>query len=929
MTATRDRPERRGPESRGGSARDPLERAIRAIRAESESLSAQEIEGAAQRAWSRLGAQEEHAHADADAAVIHGCDGYQALMSDLVAGRLTEARRLLVEDHARSCVRCRQALDRARSGEMARTRPSPAPIAGRRDLLGRVSLRLVAAAIALAVGLTAAVVALDQLGQGAVEAHAASIDGALYRVTDTGNVPLKPGESVDAGEAIRAGRDAGGVIALGDGSRLELAARSELSLRSSPKGPIVDLARGNIIIRAAEQEDGLLRVLTDDCAVSVKGTIFVVRHGAKGSRVSVLEGEVVVAQDGEETVLTPGHQITTDPRLGSIRIQEDVAWSRDVGEYIALLTDIRDLRADLRTISPPEVRYASVLTPFVPAETVLLAAAPNVGSSLAEAHRLLEQRLAKSESLRDWWEPRSWGGPESGAAAGPTVKEIVERLDELGSYFGSEIVVAAEMSEAGAVSRPVVLAEVADPAGLRAATQAELDRMAARYGDDRSPQEGSPVSFVDESELAAAAARYSGNDAETLYVWAARGYLVAGPDPRMVEDVVGSVVAGTQKVAAEGGFYATSLGQRVSAAYDEGVAWLLAVDLGAALDSAISTNDVAREDRIFVTELGLLDADSLVATQRTTEDGGEARAELVFDGPRRGIAAWLAEPGPMGALDYISADAYVASAFVIRDPEVLLAQTLEFAAETGRGLGSDIAEAGAATEGLALIEELAASLGGEVAIALDGPVLPKPSWKVVLEVYDAPGLQQAIEDLVASWNNRPGSEEGPALELAEGRVAGRTSYALRRRDSGAELLNYVVADGYLIAAPSKALVERAIQTAEIGNSLPATSEFASRLPRDERADFSAVFYRNMEPVLGPMISGLAGSSEALTPEQEAALQELGRDLSASLAYAYAEEDRLTLASTSADISAGFELGQVLGIAGILEMASGKSPTAAP
>ena len=34
------------------------------------------------------------------------------------------------------------------------------------------------------------------------------------------------------------------------------------------------------------------------------------------------------------------------------------------------------------------------------------------------------------------------------------------------------------------------------------------------------------------------------------------------------------------------------------------------------------------------------------------------------------------------------------------------------------------------------MQALAATMGGDIAIALDGPVLPVPSWKVVIEVSD-------------------------------------------------------------------------------------------------------------------------------------------------------------------------------------------------
>src|SRR5260221_11414137 len=54
--------------------------------------------------------------------------------------------------------------------------------------------------------------------------------------------------------------------------------------------------------------------------------------------------------------------------------------------------------------------------------------------------------------------------------------------------------------------------------------------------------------------------------------------------------------------------------------------------------------------------------------------------------------------------------------------------------------------------GLNLRDDLASALGGELTLALDGPVLPTPSWKAVVEVNNSGALQRAIEKLVRDVN---------------------------------------------------------------------------------------------------------------------------------------------------------------------------------
>ncbi len=53
-----------------------------------------------------------------------------------------------------------------------------------------------------------------------------------------------------------------------------------------------------------------------------------------------------------------------------------------------------------------------------------------------------------------------------------------------------------------------------------------------------------------------------------------------------------------------------------------------------------------------------------------------------------------------------------------------------------------------AERGLDIRNDIAAPLGGEFAFAIDGPILPTPSWKMVFEVNDPAHLQQTLERVV-------------------------------------------------------------------------------------------------------------------------------------------------------------------------------------
>src|SRR5262249_45264242 len=87
----------------------------------SENLNAAVVEGAAQRVWARLSGEQAAAAAGVETSELmvgqlRGCDDFQALIPAYLAGALSSARTMLLEDHTRECVPCRKALKEARHG---------------------------------------------------------------------------------------------------------------------------------------------------------------------------------------------------------------------------------------------------------------------------------------------------------------------------------------------------------------------------------------------------------------------------------------------------------------------------------------------------------------------------------------------------------------------------------------------------------------------------------------------------------------------------------------------------------------------------------------------------------------------------------------------------------------------------------------------
>jgi hypothetical protein len=264
----------------------------------------------------------------------------------------------------------------------------------------------------------------------------------------------------------------------------------------------------------------------------------------------------------------------------------------------------------------------------------------------------------------------------------------------------------------------------------------------------------------------------------------------------------------------------------------------------------------------------------------------EASATVGFDGPRTGIAAWLAEPSPMGALDYVSPDATLVTAFVVNNPAAIVDATLALAQRSPAAADKTLADA-RQQAGFDVRGDLAASLGGEFAVVLDGPAFPVPSWKLVAEVYDAGRFQATLQKVAEAYKLRTSQETAD----------GRTFYMIAA--AGPNPLteaHYTFADGYLVAGPTRALVTRALQVKAAGTSIARSAGFLSMEPRDGHVNFSAVVYQNLGTTLAPLAGLLSAFGRGGVPSGPGQqIPDLG-NLEPSLIAAYGEPDRITLAS---------------------------------
>jgi hypothetical protein len=799
---------------------------------------------------------------------IRSCADYQALIPAYLSRTLSAGRSLLLQDHTRECVACRHALDEARAGKIRTlVRPQTPPTHN----ISKVWA--IAAMAILTLGLGALLVTEIMPGAGG-KATVQTVSGILYAVSDTGSTPIFSGREIPEGQHIRTAKDSKAYVRLGDGSIVEVNERSELWFNRALRGTNIRLDRGGIIVQAAKQRSGTLNVLTADCTVSVKGTIFAVDRGVKGSRVSVVEGSVKVDQGSQSAMLKPGDQVTTDSSIARTSAAEAVSWSRDSARYLALLGEFSVIKKGLDQMPSAGLRHDSKLLPFVPRDAVLYAAIPNLGPTLAEAERLFNERLQQSEVLRSWWEEQK---------EGPKVQEMVHKLRAFSDYIGDEIVLTISGDWEGRYTAPLVLAEVKKP-GLDAFLNNEIRQFALK-GEKHLPQ---VVRLDAPSGSGPQARRYRGDvraalaKSDNMYFGVRDNVFAIGWNQEQMDQLAARMSA-TPSPVRENSFLA-----RVQKAYADGTQYLLCVNMEHIAENSV--NKGRRDDEPKV-KTGF-EAMRYLTVERKEVDGRiENQATLAFAGHRSGMAGWLSEPAPMGSLDFISPNATFVVSMVLKSPQWMLNDLFRTLA-SGDPKFQDQLDRFHSETGMRLSPTLGEPLGGEITFAVDGPLLPLPSWKLAVEVYSPERLQANIEQAIEIFN-RNSQCANCKIALAKQVVDGRTFYTLSTEKIAYEIY-YTYVDGYLVAAPNQTLLTRAIQNRAVGNVLARSEAFRAQLPRDGRLNFSALVYHNIGTALSPLAEQIG--SMGSTPAQRESIQALIANSKPGLIYAYGDSDSISIAT---------------------------------
>jgi hypothetical protein len=241
----------------------------------------------------------------------------------------------------------------------------------------------------------------------------------------------------------------------------------------------------------------------------------------------------------------------------------------------------------------------------------------------------------------------------------------------------------------------------------------------------------------------------------------------------------------------------------------------------------------------------------------------------------------------MGSLDFVSPDAGFVTSLVAKKPGQILNDVMEMITASGNNAEIGLAMAESELK-IKPREDFVNTLGGEITIALDGPLVPIPSVKLILEVNDPARLQETIRQIAAHVSGE--MKSGPKVSLEQQAENGLTYYTLHVPVTGRDIdINYTFTDGYMIIGPSRALVMDAVRMHQGGNSLAKSAAFHKLLPQDPNTNVSALAYQNAGPLLGPL-------AQQLTPSQLQAFQQLALDSKPSVVCVYGEDSAIRMAS---------------------------------
>ena len=552
-----------------------------------------------------------------------------------------------------------------------------------------------------------------------------------------------------------------------------------------------------------------------------------------------------------------GAQTALDPRAS----QQD--WTQELeAKYPGLLAEFRHLfELWQHDIQSPEPRAQSRLLPLLPETTMSYAAIPNYGATANQLLTDFRQEFRESSVLREWWKQGQV------AAFGSKIEDSLDKFSQLSQYMGDEISISGTME--GRDANLLIVAEIRKP-GLKKFLQQMITEVAGKSK--------SGVRVLDPQELAAIEAKPRAGE---LLILVRPDYVVAATDAETLRKF-------NARLDRPGrGFVATPFGHRVEQAYADGLTAVAAADMQKILTQIPPG---PHPEQMPLQRSGFSDMKYLVWEHSRLNGQTLSQAELSFTGPRRGAAAWLAKPAPIGSLDFVSPKAILVSTLLLANPARIFDDVKELTGASSATTFASITQMEQMLK-LSLRDDVLNCLEGEITLELDSITTPKPAWEAILKVSDTKHLQQTLSSLLATTQFR-------TEEFEEGGVTVSTLTIPSAKTP--ITIGYALVDGYWIIGSSREKVAEAIRLHSSGGSLGKSKKFLAALPPGHTAEASALLYQ--DPIAMASLK-----LRSFSPAMAESISQASSDSAPALVTLYGEESAIREASRGGD----FDLETVL------------------
>jgi ferric-dicitrate binding protein FerR (iron transport regulator) len=707
------------------------------------------------------------------------------------------------------------------------------------------------------------------------------LEDGQYRLAEAGD-PVRQGIKFKVGAAGYAA-----LTLAADGNTIEVNGGTQLTLADFPDRLEVQMDRGQVWAHLPHKPLKPFAVQTAQLTATAHGTVYGVEQELDRTIVLVADGTVEVVDGGSETLLAAGDSYNSLTDAAEPLATESVAWSR-LRDSLLWLVDQTVAAADelpsgfaepTPTPDPTPANVPAVsaaapiedLTSMLPPETVFFLDLRDWPSLIGGLRQSSYSIFLNQPNMGDWWQ--SVGGHEFVRQLIDELK-LMDMLGIAGLIDGQVVAGVGVVPNADGTARHPSFLLLADCHENASALQAKIDEL-----------------YPPEKQLA------SSRHSMTLQVRIAHGYLVATYDQDLLGETIDALASGQPTAFDSAGFRRKVL----DIAGDAPGA--IALDVAGIYDPI--RPELSAESEAAFNFAGISSLDYALFAPRFRGQGIAQAARLGFKQHRAGVLGWLAKPGPMRGLDFFSPEVPVCGSIVVKNPRVAYYDLMDNFKDQPA-----MSPPAMMLHFLGEHQALLDSIGNEIAIGIENPILPVPNVKVAVEIRDPATFQTEFNGLVDRMLTMISLAGNVLVVVETNDYKGRTIYSIVVEGAPIEL-SWTYVDDFLVLGPGPRFVQHSIDVHDSGRSITRDSRLLDLLPSGTGSTFSVLVYQNVAAVLPDLFK--TRLLNQLSPQEKAYFPDisfLSRYNAPGIAYAYAADDSIDFYLNTPD---GIDLNMTMAI----------------